>query len=477
MAALTGTNDADDLIMTLDQRGQVFEIDLLGGSDDIDFYDQYRLGVEENVSGLRGIVLNVPAGTVTDTAGVTSTIRNVEGFFGTEDDDSFTGGDVAEIFRPFGGEDIIIGGAGSDLLSYSLDFNNGLYSSGIDMVFGAPGSWGTVVDPSGNVDRFLDVERVRTTLFSDKITGNDERNVFQLFGGGDVIDGRGGKDLVSYNTFEFTTVYAASLKQGITIDLTVVDANGYVRVATPLGGGDTDRLANIEDVIGSLLDDRISGDNNANYLGGSAGNDTIFGRGGNDLLEGGAGEDTLDGGLGLDIAVYEGTRAAHQVTATQASGGGYNIVVSGADNGTDRLFAVERLQFNDGILAFDIEANAGQAYRIYQAAFARTPDNDGLKYWIEALDTGITLLDVARGFVASAEFQSVYGANPSNLSLVEKLYENVLGRSGEAAGIAYWESELNSGNRDQARVLMDFAESAENILGVAPAISEGIFFS
>ena len=71
----------------------------------------------------------------------------------------------------------------------------------------------------------------------------------------------------------------------------------------------------------------------------------------------------------------------------------------------------------------------------------------------------------------------MYGANPSNLSLVEKLYENVLGRSGEAAGIAYWESELNSGNRDQARVLMDFAESAENILGVAPAISEGIFFS
>ena len=250
MAALTGTNDADDLIMTLEQRGQVFEIDLLDGSDDIDFYDQYRLGVEENVSGLRGIVLNVPAGTVTDTAGVTSTIRNVEGFFGTEDNDSFTGGDAAEIFRPFGGEYTIIGGAGSDLLSYSLDFNNGLYSFGIDMVFGAPGSWGTVIDPSGNVDRFLDVERVRTTLFSDKITGNDERNVFQLFGGGDIIDGRGGKDLVSYNTFEFTTVYADSLKQGITIDLTVVDANGYVRVSTPLGGGGTDRLANIEDIIG-----------------------------------------------------------------------------------------------------------------------------------------------------------------------------------------------------------------------------------
>ena len=138
---------------------------------------------------------------------------------------------------------------------------------------------------------------------------------------------------------------------------------------------------------------------------------------------------------------------------------------------------MERLQFDDGILALDIEANAGQAYRIYQAAFARTPDNDGLKYWIEALDTGITLLDVARGFVASAEFQSVYGANPSNLSLVEKLYENVLGRSGEAAGISYWENELNSGNRDQARVLVDFAESAENIMGVAPAIAEGIFFS
>ena len=71
--------------------------------------------------------------------------------------------------------------------------------------------------------------------------------------------------------------------------------------------------------------------------------------------------------------------------------------------------------------------NAGVSYRIYQAAFARTPDNDGLKYWIDQVDTGTTLVDVARGFIDSQEFQSVYGTDPSNDDFVAALYRNVSG--------------------------------------------------
>ena len=35
---------------------------------------------------------------------------------------------------------------------------------------------------------------------------------------------------------------------------------------------------------------------------------------------------------------------------------------------------VERLDFSDAHLAFDVDGNAGQIYRLYKAAFARTPD-------------------------------------------------------------------------------------------------------
>ncbi|GGK43734.1 DUF4214 domain-containing protein [Salinarimonas ramus] len=144
--------------------------------------------------------------------------------------------------------------------------------------------------------------------------------------------------------------------------------------------------------------------------------------------------------------------------------------------------SVERVQFIDGqgafvrTLAFDTGAgeNAGSAYRVYQAAFDRTPDNDGLKFWIDRADGGTSLIDIAAGFVASAEFQSIYGANPTSAQFVGRLYQNVLGREGEAGGVAFWTNELNTGARSQAQVLADFAESPENVVGVAPAIDGGI---
>ena len=101
------------------------------------------------------------------------------------------------------------------------------------------------------------------------------------------------------------------------------------------------------------------------------------------------------------------------------------------------LDGVTRLAFRDAVIAFDVGAGetAGQAYRLYQAAFARTPDAQGLGYWIGQMDHGLALEDVAGGFVASQEFHDLYGAQPSNLELVSRFYTNVLHRPGEQAGI------------------------------------------
>ncbi|NMA97948.1 MAG: DUF4214 domain-containing protein [Phyllobacteriaceae bacterium] len=166
--------------------------------------------------------------------------------------------------------------------------------------------------------------------------------------------------------------------------------------------------------------------------------------------------------------VYGGARSTFRVDT------GAELNVQKPGGGTDTLISIERLEFSDGTLAFDLDGNAGMAYRIYQAAFDRTPDPLGLSYWVDAMDNGLNLYQVASGFIGSAEFASVYGSNVSNLALVEKLYQNVLGRDGEPAGIIYWESELNGGvGRDV--VLAGFSESPENIAGVAPAIADGIW--
>ncbi len=107
------------------------------------------------------------------------------------------------------------------------------------------------------------------------------------------------------------------------------------------------------------------------------------------------------------------------------------------------LISVERIRFTDVTLAFD--DGAAQVYRLYQAAFSRTPDKAGLSYWVDKLGDGLSMRDIAYGFMNSAEFMSAFGANPTNSQLVRQLYLNILEREPERAGGDYWTQTLNTG--------------------------------
>ena len=66
--------------------------------------------------------------------------------------------------------------------------------------------------------------------------------------------------------------------------------------------------------------------------------------------------------------------------------------------------------------------------RLYNAAFKRLPDPDGLKYWIYNYSSGINdERVVASSFLISAEFKERHGENVSNAKYVETLYTNVIG--------------------------------------------------
>ena len=191
---------------------------------------------------------------------------------------------------------------------------------------------------------------------------------------------------------------------------------------------------------------------------------------GNDAFLATVGNDSINGLGGRDSIYFSAAKQNFAVTVNASN----DLTVTG--QGSDHLVNIERLQFTDGTLAFDLDGNAGQAYRIYQAAFDRTPDTAGLAYWINSMDAGTSLIDVSSGFIASREFASVYGANSTNATFVDKLYEHVLGRDGEAAGITYWNNQLAAGE-DRAHVLANFSESAENIQGVSAAIHDGIWYA
>lgn len=200
---------------------------------------------------------------------------------------------------------------------------------------------------------------------------------------------------------------------------------------------------------------------------------TLSGTTGADTLTAGAGE-VINGGVGTDVANYTSARASYTVTYANST---ITIANKTGTVLTDTLTNVERVKFSDGTLAFDIAKfePAGEAYRLYQAAFKRTPDTGGLSYWVGQLDGGQTNEQVAHNFIVSNEFKTLYGSNPTNGELITAFYRNVLDRAPDQGGYDYWLGLLNNKQITAEQLLINFSESTENIALVASATQNGIW--
>ena len=180
----------------------------------------------------------------------------------------------------------------------------------------------------------------------------------------------------------------------------------------------------------------------------------------------------IDGTAQLDTLFVDQARVAFSGSWVN---GEYKLV-NKLDQSFHDLFSIERITFSDTSVALDINGVGGQAYRIYQAAFARTPDPGGLGFWIKAMDGGASIKTVAQEFMKSAEFIGMYGATTSNTAFIEKLYQNVLRRPGDQGGIDFWVKALDANNADRATVLAQFSESPENQSALATIIGNGFEF-
>ena len=210
------------------------------------------------------------------------------------------------------------------------------------------------------------------------------------------------------------------------------------------------------------------------FINGSIFNDVLKGGALNETFYGNEGKDYVDGGSGTDTVRFDGAQVQFIVSKT---GEGLVVADQKGSNGTDTLTNIERLQFADATIAFDIGANqiAGSGYMLYKAAFNRTPDAGGLGFWINKMDTGMSYSSVAQNFVNSAEFKTAFGgANPTVNTLVTKLYNNVLNRTPDAGGLAFWQGKLSNEGWTTADVLGFFSTSGENVTNVTPLIANGI---
>jgi serralysin len=110
--------------------------------------------------------------------------------------------------------------------------------------------------------------------------------------------------------------------------------------------------------------------------------------------------------------------------------------------------------------------------RLYDTTLNRLPDAGGLVNWTTALKSGVSLAEISKGFTNSEEFQQQYGTL-DNAGFMTLLYNNVLDRQPDSAGIAAWTESMNSGKaRDD--VVVEFSESIEHQNLCAPYIDNGI---
>ena len=238
----------------------------------------------------------------------------------------------------------------------------------------------------------------------------------------------------------------------------------------PRANGSTNLLQDLEDVADAnpaehRIETYIA---RLTALTGSTGDDQATGGPTNDRLAGTFGNDVLDGGAGRDYVDLSTTSVRGDTVAANGAG-----IVHTHDGQTDLYRNTEEIRFLDGRLVFDPNDPAAQVVRLYQAALGRGPDQGGLNYWIDALQKGASPSDLGAGFLGSAEFNARFGAS-NDAGYVDRLYQNVLGRPGDAGGTAYWLGRLQAGATRQD-VLVGFAESTENRTATQTLVQNGIW--
>jgi uncharacterized protein YkwD len=98
-------------------------------------------------------------------------------------------------------------------------------------------------------------------------------------------------------------------------------------------------------------------------------------------------------------------------------------------------------------------------FGLYRALLGRDPDDGGLVAWSGELARGSSYLDIVERFIASPEFQTVYGAQ-DDAGFIALLYGNVLGRAPDPMGLESWTGRLEAGAA-RAEIVGGFLQSPE----------------
>ncbi len=446
-----------------------------------------------------GVTVDLTKTGAQDTVGAgKDTLTGIELLYGSKFDDVLTGDAKDNYLWGSDGNDRLYGGAGDDHLSGGNGVNLIDGGEGFDTVDYAFSDKGVTINLSGGpapqipipdgFDAIRSVEAAMGSAYSDAIVGNDAENylfgdagddVIFGIGGHDTLDGGDGNDVLRGSFYkpgdmllggagndqiivwagpgsegDATTVDGGSgvddLIFSTAADITLNLANAGDQVISP---GVHMIVSNIENVMGSYGNDRITGDAGANVIIGGQGNDVLDGGAGFDIasyegdqavrvdlsktgpqntggagvdtlsnfeglrgslradiligdakdntLEGNSGDDILDGGAGADTAVYWAS-SSNYTWALNANG---TWTVKGLE-GTDTLLNIEKLQFSDKTVALSPSTTTVTVDELLSPKVLLTSTEgfkdailsaDGRKAYVATIDGNVAGIDTVTG--------------------------------------------------------------------------------
>jgi Ca2+-binding RTX toxin-like protein len=275
----------------------------------------------------RGVRLNLAEKTLTGWGN--DTVRHMRFIYGSRFDDVLIGDFRRNSMSGQGGDDVLRGGAGRDVLDGDDFYEDGAGeggSAGYDVLIGGAGS-----------DRLYgheDDDELRAGSGDDWVDGGM---------GSDNMDGGSGVDVIS-----FWHDHIAGDDSGIHLDLAQGTSSGRGK----------DSLAGFEGVEGTSFDDVLVGDDSATTFVPFFGDDQVLAGGGDDVIVEYApgywpvaGNDAYDGGEGFDVLSWEGLRG-EPIVADMSTG-------TASGQGDDRFTGIEGLigSTREDVLTGDDEAN------------------------------------------------------------------------------------------------------------------------
>ena len=285
----------------------------------------------------------------TNGAGGQEFFTNIQNIDGGSENDLIAGDGQNNTLRGGGGDDSLSGAAGNDLLIGDTGSDTLIGGSGADTLNGGDGldvasyanasasiklDLSVPTNGSGDAqgDVLIGIESIIGSSFSDTFIAGGSTTNYSFTGGS-------GVDEISFESS--VSAVSVNLLSGLGVG----------------GSAQGARFMSIENITGSIYDDTLQGNSDANLILGGIGNDTLFGSSG--------GNDTLDGGVGNNVVDYttisSGSSNSIRFNMTEVNAGYFNVTVGGGSQ-VDKLKGFETVIGTDGSdsMIGDVSANRFQ---------------------------------------------------------------------------------------------------------------------